>query len=60
MGLWIDVCFSKGDACAFSMPFAGCWGVDPFMMIGKRGWAKKKGDQSSLNFLPRLYFPVVI
>jgi hypothetical protein len=42
VGLWIDVCFSKGDACAFLCLFAGCWGVDTFMMIGKRGWAKKK------------------
>ena len=54
MGLWINVCFSEGDACAFLCLLLGVGGVDPLMMIGilGKGGGRKMGNRSSLNFLP--------
>jgi len=45
------------------MPFAGCWGVDPLMMIGilEKGVGEKWVTGVHLiSYLQMLYFPVVI
>jgi len=61
VGLWINVCFSEGDACAFLCLLLGVGRVDPLMMfgiLGKGGGRKKKGNQNSFNFLPaNVIFP---